>query len=182
MKAIKNKQCCRYNWSVYPHLTIKKLLEKNEWLFNNSFNFFAYYDDDKIIPNGVFEIEKNWKTDNFVLFCGHINNLEDYFNQLDWDNFGTWYIYLFPSEIKSDYPIIIGRDTFLSRAQGETIANYYEMGKEWEFIHKVQPDIFITKQKEGIMIGSLNEYNLWCVDSELRVKQKTGLAKKKKSV
>jgi hypothetical protein len=170
--SINPKQCCRYSWSMFPKLTIKKVLELNPWLFNHSYNFFAYYDDKKIIPKDVFELEKNWLTDNFVLFSGSTNDLKDYINRLDWDNFGTWYVYLYPTELKADKPIIIGRDNLLEKGKGESFVDYFNLGKQWEFIHRVNPDMFITKQKNGVMIGSLNELNLWCVETETKTKKR----------
>ena len=124
------------------------------------------YDDKNIIPEGVFELEKNWITENFVLFSGVCNEMKDYMDRVDWDNFGTWYVYLYPSEIKAEKPIIIGRETLLDKGKGDNLADYFDMSKEWEFIHKVQPDLFISKQKNGLMIGALNDLNLWCIETE----------------
>ena len=166
--SIKPKQCCRYTWSMFPKLSIKKVLELNPWLFDQSFNFFAYYNDKNIIPEGVFELEKNWITENFVLFSGVCNDMKDYIDRVDWDNFGTWYVYLYPSEIKSENPMVIGRETILDKGKGDNLADYFDMSKEWEFIHKVQPDLFITKQKNGLMIGALNDLNLWCIETETK--------------
>lgn len=162
---INPKQCCRYTWSLFPKLTIKRTLELNPWLFNRSFNFFAYYNNKDIIPDGVFKIEKNWITDNFVLFSGTCNDLKDYIDKLDWDKFGTWYIYLYPAQIKAEQPLIIGIDEPLKKEKGEDISDYFELSKEWQFIHETQADMFITKQKNGVIVGSLNELNLWCIET-----------------
>jgi hypothetical protein len=40
------------------------------------------------------------------------------------------------------------------------------LSDEWRFIHEVQPDLFITRQKEGVMIGSLKELDLWCIETK----------------
>lgn len=164
MTTIKPKQCCKYTYSIFPKLNIKKVIEINPWLFNNSFNFFAFYNDSEIIPKDVFEIEKNWITENFVLFSGTTNELKDYLNKIDWDNFGTWYVFMYPTEIKDDKPIIIGREKFLEKSKGETYEDYFELSDEWKFIHKISPDFFITKQAKGVMVGALNVLNLFCVD------------------
>jgi hypothetical protein len=167
MKTIvKPKQCCRYTWSLFPIPSIKKVLELNPWLFDHSFNFFAYYDDEKIIPEGVFEIEKNWITDNYVLFSGFCSELKYYIDRVNWDSFGTWYVYIYPSAVKADSPMIIGRDTFLDKAKGYNFADYFMLSDEWRFIHEVQPDLFITRQKKGVMIGSLKEMDLWCIETK----------------
>lgn len=126
----------------------------------------AYYDNKEMIPDGVFEIEKNWLTDNFVLFSGTCNELKDYIEKLEWDKFGTWYINLFPADIKAEKPLIIGTEKFLDKKTGEDFVDYFELSKEWQFIHTIQADMFITKQKNGVMIGSLNELNLWCIETK----------------
>ena len=54
------------------------------------------------LNKSVFEIEKNWITENFVLFSGACNDMKDYIERVDWDDFGTWYVYLYPSEIKAE--------------------------------------------------------------------------------
>lgn len=166
MINIKSKQCCKYTYSLFPKLSIKKTLEINPWLFNNSYNFFAFYDDLNIIPEGVFEIEKNWITDKYVLFSGTTNDIDDYLNRIDWDNFGTWYVFLYPTEIKDDSPVIIGRETFLDKSKGHNYEDFFGLSEEWQFIHKISPDYFITKQAKGVMIGALNDLNLWCVDAK----------------
>jgi len=62
--------------------------------------------------------------------------------------------------------MVIGLETLLDNGKGDNLADYFDMSKEWEFIHKVQPDLFITKQKNGLMIGALNDLNLWCIETE----------------
>ena len=168
LPAIKPKQCCRYTWSLIPKLTIKKVLELNPWLFNNSYNFLSYYDDKNIIPQGVFEEKKNWITENFVLLSGATNKLADYINLVDWDNFGTWYIFLYPGELKAEKPVIIGKEILLDKGKGQDLHDYFNLSKEWEFIHGIQADMFITKQKNGIMVGALNDLNLWCIETEAK--------------
>jgi hypothetical protein len=143
------------------------MLLLNPWLFNSTWNIFAYYDKETKIPKDVFEIEKNWITDNFILFSGMVNSLKDYIDKVNWEDYGTWYIYQFPSEISSLPPVIIGRDQFLDTKQRYTSEAFMEMPKDWEFIHGVKPDMFISKLKNGIMVGSINELNLMEIDSNM---------------
>ena len=161
------KQCCKYTYNIFPKLTIKKVLELNPWLFNNSYNFFAFYDDQTIIPENVLTIEKNWKTDNYVLFSGTTNNLNDYINQLDWDSFATWYVFLYPMELKDDKTVIIGRERSLEKSKGGNYEHYFGLSDDWKFMHYISPDLFITKQAKGIMIGALNDLNLLCIESQI---------------
>jgi hypothetical protein len=164
--SIKPKQCCKYTYSLFPKISIKEVLEINPWLFNNSFNFFAFYNDEKIIPQNVFELEKNWITEKYVLFSGLNNILDEYLNKINWDEFGTWYVFLYPFEIKDEKPVIIGRETYLDKSKGHDFEDYFGLSEEWQFIHKISPDFFITKQTKGVMIGALNDLNLWCVDAK----------------
>jgi hypothetical protein len=166
MQKLNPKQCCKYTYSYLPKRSIKNILELNPWLFNNSFNFFAFYKDIGVIPQGVFEMEKNWITEKYILFSGTTNTLSDYMDRVNWDDFGTWYIYLYPTEIKDDKPLIIGKERLLDKSKGTHYEDYFKLSEEWKFIHTISPDFFITKQKHGVMIGALNDLNLWCIDTE----------------
>jgi hypothetical protein len=66
-----------------------------------------------------------------VLFSGFSDNIEDYLGVMNWDDFGTWYIYLFPNELKIDDPLCIGLSTFLPKSKGMDLVDYHYLGREW---------------------------------------------------
>lgn len=160
------KQACRYTYQCYPALNIKQCLDINPWLFNQAYSIMAFYDTKTKIPMNVFKAEQNWVTDNFVLFSGANDEYENYDEKIDWDSFGTWLVYLYPAEIKSDKTKIIGRDTFLERVNKIGMEEYFDLSENWKFIHDLQPDMFISRQKKGIMIGALSELNLMSIETK----------------
>lgn len=157
-------QCCRYTYDVIKKRNIKECLQLNPWMFNQSFAFFTYHNHASLPPIDIFEKDKNWLTENMVIFSGANNDLDEYLNLINWDAFGTWYIHLFPAEFKMEHTMVIGTSNLLRPQKGEDLLDYQKLNKEWEFIHNINPDMFITKHKQGILIGSLNELNLWCIE------------------
>jgi hypothetical protein len=163
--TINHKQCCRYTYAVFPGMNISLCLEINPWLFNKAFNIMAFHNNAVSIPKNIFKAERDWITDNLILFSGFNDDVRDYHGKLNWDDFGTWYIYLYPSELKTEGPLVIGKDSFLEKSKGMDFVDYHSLNKEWQCIHERQPDIFITRQKKGIMIGALSELNLYCIET-----------------
>jgi hypothetical protein len=156
--------CCRYSYTIIPKLNIKECLENNPWLFNNSFFFYSFYDNPELIPEHVFLDNKNWLSDKMVVLSGACNSIESIIDEINWDNFGSWYINQFPAELNQDKGMVIGTDKLLQPQTGNDFVDFEKLNDQWKFIHQQNPDIFITKHKKGILIAALNEYNLWAID------------------
>jgi hypothetical protein len=166
------KQVCRYSYMYYPQMTITQCLNVNPWLFNQSYNIMAFYNSNITIPQNIFKPEQNWITDNFVLFSGTNDTYESYKDKMNWDDFGTWYINLYPAEIKCNKSRIIGLESVLPRVNKDKLEDYFNLNEDWMFIHEMQADLFISKQKKGIVIGSISELNLMCIDKKDQTKSK----------
>lgn len=160
------RQACRYSYTCYPGMDIKQSLILNPWLFDMSFSFMAFYDVNTALPLNVFEADKNWAAENFVVFTGANDSFENNIDKIDWNNFGTWYINLYPGEIVNEKTVMLGIDTFLNEPNEVDSVGYFNLSEEWRFMHTMQPDIFVSTQKNGVMIGALSELNL------LRIKSK----------
>jgi hypothetical protein len=158
------KFCCRYTYTVIPKTSIKECLENNPWLFNNSYFFYSYYNNPELIPEHVFMDEKNFLTENMAILSGASNSLDDVIDEINWNEFGTWYINQYPTDVYCDKSMVIGTKELLQAQTGNDFIDYEKLNDQWKFIHQLNPDIFITKHKRGILIGALNEYNIWAVE------------------
>ena len=158
------KQCCRYSYSVYTGINLSECLKANPWLFEDAYFLMAYYDSTVPISEEILNTEKERMSNNFILFSGMEDDFKRYLNMINWDDFGTWYVYLFPTELKSDRTICIGTESFLDKGKGYNTFDYDEISNEWKFIHEQQADLFITRQKNGVLVGALSELNLMRIE------------------
>lgn len=167
MKTISDiKQACRYSYQYYTDFDLNTILKLNPWLFNQAYTFLSFYDNNITLPKNVFRENQSWVTENCVLFSGANDNIESYEGRINWDDFGTWYIYLFPAPLKLNETMLIGKNVFLERKTGNNLEDYFKLNKAWQFIHEAQPDIFISKQKKGVLIGALSEINIMCIETK----------------
>lgn len=99
MKAKKPlRQCCRYQYRILPNTTIKQVLARNPHLFNSAWKFWTYC---LSLTNArVPDFDENPIVDDaYILFSSVWHEFDDWREIIDWDDYGTWYIYNFPQEV-----------------------------------------------------------------------------------
>ena len=165
----KINQCCRYNYSIIKNTSVKEILGKNDWLFNNSWNFWAYCRNSEFIKmpeartNPIIE-------DQYILFSSTIHEFDDWSNIIDWDEYGTWYAYNFPIQKPKINEVLLLGNVWEVPVEIETnsaLTNYFALGEEWQFIHDLRPDIFISKKGRDVIVGSTDFYTVWLINRNL---------------
>jgi hypothetical protein len=158
------EQCCRYNYSILPRTTIKDVLINNQWLFKDTWRFWSYFS--QIADSGLPEGDQNPMMDDTVIsFSGEKHNFEDWKDIIDWNIYGTWYAYSFPANIPIiKESILLGTRVEIPVKKG---TNYQRIGKEWQFIHQLTPDVFISRKGSGVLVGGLDSYSVWLVNSNM---------------
>jgi hypothetical protein len=165
--------CFRYSWIFFPGASITNVMKSNPWIFNFSYNFFTYLKPDDEISEVVADDETVWVNDFFLLFAGYITDQKKFLKHVDWDKYGAWFSFQYPAELSADSPLYLGRDSYLTFQTRKDLPDYFDMSPEWEFIHRIQPDIFLTRTKNGVIAGALNEPALWNIDMTPKIKIRT---------
>ena len=110
-------------------------------------------------------------SDDFICFSGTVHDFESWKNIIDWNIYGTWFVYTFP--INST---IIKKSILLGTLVSLNIDNEYKcrlpdffgISPEWRFLHSIQPDIFLSRVGNDIVIGALDQYHVWLINDNLK--------------
>ncbi|MBK6834252.1 MAG: hypothetical protein IPG89_08275 [Bacteroidetes bacterium] len=147
-ERMKSSHCCRYTYGVIKDSTLKKVLFKNKWMFNDTWMFWSCFSQVENIGLPKIGIDPI-SDDNFLSFSGTIHDFEIWKNIIDWNIYGTWFVYRFPLKT----PII--KEAMLLGTLSEIPINnedkliardYFSLEPEWKFIHDLCPDLFISKK------------------------------------
>ncbi len=168
-------QCCRYNYILLENRSIKSVLLQNEWIFNDTQNVFSFFDPSEI---STLPEDDSVLGDNCVLFNSAIHHLYDWIDCIAWDEFHTWYVYNYPANIANIAKplVIIDRRNELEineefiHLEEISQANYFALSNNWRFIHKLSPDIFLTKIGSDVLIGGLDYYFVWLINQRMSKK------------
>lgn len=168
-------QCCRYNYSLIENSSIKSILLHNEWIFNDTQILFSFFDASKIrkLPEDDSVLQ-----DNCVFFNSAVHHFYDWIDCIAWDKFHTWYAYNYPTNMANlakPWVIIDQRNELEINEdfiQGKEIsqANYFALSNNWRFIHKLSPDIFLSKVGSAVLIGGLDYYFVWLIQQRMSKK------------
>ncbi len=168
-ERMKSSHCCRYTYGVIKDSTLKKVLFKNKWMFNDTWMFWSCFSQVENIGLPKIGIDPI-SDDNFLSFSGTIHDFEIWKNIIDWNIYGTWFVYRFPLKT----PII--KEAMLLGTLSEIPINnedkliardYFSLEPEWKFIHDLCPDLFISKKGKDIVVGALDSYHLWLINKNM---------------
>lgn len=162
--------CCRYNYVIIPKKTIKTVLRANNWIFNDSWNFWSYC---RGVPTFTTpqNIEGPIIGKTHLLFSSIIHDFDDWQDVIKWDYYGAWYSYNFPVQrpiLKET--LLLGKEWHLPTeiSTNSPLTDYYSMGCEWQFLHDIRPDIFIIKNGRDVIVGSPDFYVTWRIRNNIR--------------
>lgn len=156
-------QCCRYSYGIIKNTTIKNVLLKNKWMFKETFRLFTYYSS---IKENILPVDAVIG-DNHILFSSETHNFDEWINKIDWDFYGTWYVYNFPiMKTLPDEVLILsnGYEIPINKKERFWLESYYDLEKEWKFIHDLHPDVFISKKGNDVIVGAIDNYHVWVVN------------------
>lgn len=166
---IKIRHCCRYNYILVKNRSIKDILIKNDWIFNDAWNFWAYSEDTPVIKISPYSPEPIIE-DCYLLFTSTLHEFEDWEDIINWDDYGAWYAYTYPTQ-KFDLKevLLLGTHWQLPSEVSNIspLTDYFSIGEEWQFIHNIQPDIFIVKSGTDVIIGSPDFSTVWTIRDSL---------------
>jgi len=160
-------QCCRYSYGIIKNTTIKEIILTNKWMFRETFRLFTYCSTIKenILPgNAVIG-------DNYILFSGETHSFTEWKHKIDWDFYGTWYVYNFPIHKTLPEEILIfkpGYEIPTNKKERFWLESYYELEKEWKFIHDLHPDVFISKKGNDVIVGATDTYHILSISQSLK--------------
>lgn len=169
VNPVKIQHCCRYNYALFKNTSIKDILVNNDWIFNDAWNFWAYFRDMPFIqindasPEPIIE-------DHYILFTSTLHDFEDWDDTIEWDKYGAWYAYNFPLQdlklkevwlLGSEWELPTNIDNF------SPLTDYFSISGEWQFIHDIQPDIFIVKNGKNVIVGSPDFSTVWMIRKNL---------------
>lgn len=103
--------------------------------------------------------------DNVQVYIDHLQikpkeNLLDEMQQwIQWDQILTILIYKKPIGINAQEILRKGKEAFIYEWE-EQKSEKKNIDPEWEFIYQVQPDVFLSKKNNSVMIGSLTNRTL----------------------
>ena len=165
----KINQCCRYNYCLLKNTSVKVVLHQNDWIFNDAWNFWTYCRNSEFMEMPEACMDPIVK-DQYILFSSTLHDFDNWSGLIDWDDYGTWYAYNFPLKRPDiDEVILLGNNWELPEEinTNSPLTNYYALGEEWQFIHNLQPDLFITKKGKDVIIGSTDFYSVWLINSNM---------------
>lgn len=87
------------------------------------------------------------------------NSFEALKNVIPWTEIETLLIYRKPIGNNEQEILRKGKEAFLYE-MGEQTLEKKNVDPEWEFIYQLQPDVFLSKKNNSVMIGSLTNRTL----------------------
>ena len=89
------KQCFRYNFDLIKKTSISEILTKNIWLFEDSWMLWSCFSEVENIqlPETTTNPIVN---DHFIQFSGDMHGFKTWQDLIDWDLYGTRFVYTFP--------------------------------------------------------------------------------------
>ncbi len=152
---------CRYSWEIIEGMSITDFFQYNTDLFDNSWNTFAFYDSDALIPKkkGKYSI---WFVNGMIVFCSIVHNFKRWLNIVKWDEIGAWYFYTYPTDVsKIEINHMYLQKMKIHLYDGQKLYDYFMMAPEWEFIHTLNPDLAVIKQPDNkLLVIGLNKSNV----------------------
>ena len=157
----KKGQCCRYSWEIVDGNTITDFFLYNQDVFDNSWNVFAFYDDDTLIPKRIGN-DISWFMNGMLIFSCMVHNFQQWSQLVKWDEVGAWYFYTYPTDIpKGEFTPLYLHKNKIPLLHGESFNDYFKMPPEWEFIHTLKPDLAVIKQPDDkLLVLGLNKTNV----------------------
>lgn len=162
-------QCSRFSFGVIKNTTIKEVLSKNKWIFSESWNFWAYCKQVDAIRMSAHSIDP-FIDDKYILFSNELHKFCDWENIINWDEYGAWYSYNFPTLIpKVKECLLLGRECDLpsQNSSNSSSFDYSGLGKEWQFIHNIRPDVFVVKNNSDVIVGASDFHSIWSIRRHL---------------
>src|SRR3989344_1409654 len=94
LKSINISQCCRYSYGTISNSSIKSILRKNRWLINDTWMFWSLFSEIENKPLPDINTDPV-ASDDFICFSGTVHDFESWKNIIDWNIYGTWFVYTF---------------------------------------------------------------------------------------
>jgi len=150
-------KCCRYNYCIIVNFSAHEAIINTKELFDQSWNIFAYNSKKNLIPKGV-TIENSWLYHDLILFSGLNTKMNDWNWKVKWDEIGAWHYFFYPRAFPFDIePNETMHQRILPLIDSEGLTSYFNLDKDWKFIHEVGADLTIVKQGDNVLIAALDK-------------------------
>lgn len=151
------KQSKNYYRNYYLKKSIKFILENNTDVFDEAVEVIIYYRPTENSLSGLPSYVS--VSPEYLKVRPTENSFKELQRLIDWDLVDTVLIYR--KEIPKEVAEILSakKQHYIDYI---TVAkkNKKELDPEWEFIYNLQPDIFLSRKSNSVMVGSLANHTL----------------------
>lgn len=156
MKKNLHNQRKNYYRNYYLKRTIKNILSSNQDVFDEAGEIIINYDSGDI-PFHFPEFVKTFP--EYLIIRPEESSCKHLLPLINWENVGSVFIYK-KGIPKEAHEILEGGKKLFMEFIKTTLTGKKELDPEWEFIYHMQPDIFLSRKANSVMIGSLTNYSL----------------------